>query len=107
MAEISTPRAAMAGDGQGRARGRLSRRSFLGRASMASLAAFAALSGATRTAAFAQTEPPPCRVGCLPISRTGCGCGGNLYRCEGCGRAFHACIDRSPFYGFCLRRRCR
>ena len=88
-------------------RARVSRRSFLARASMASLAAFAALSGAARTAAFAQTEPPPCRMGCVPISKTGCGCGGNLYRCEGCGRRFHACIDRTPFYGFCLRRRCR
>jgi hypothetical protein len=88
-------------------RERVSRRSFLGRTSMGALAAYAALSGAGRTAAFAQSEPPPCRVSCLPVSKTGCGCGGNLYRCQGCGGSFHACIDRTPFYGFCLRRRCR
>jgi hypothetical protein len=77
---------------------------------MAALGGYAALSGATSTAVYARgrarSQPPPCRVSCLPVSKTGCACGGNLYRCSGCGDAFHACIDRSPFYGFCLRRDC-
>jgi hypothetical protein len=45
-------------------------------------------------------------VRCEPISRTGCLCGGNLYRCSGCGDTFHACIDRDRFGWFCLRRSC-
>jgi hypothetical protein len=51
-------------------------------------------------------RPPACRVRCEPISKTGCLCGGNLYRCSGCGNTFHACIHRSRFGWFCLRRSC-
>jgi hypothetical protein len=86
---------------------RLSRRSFFARVSMSALAGYAAISGARATAAYARGVPPPCRVRCVPVSDTGCACGGNLYRCDGCGDSYHACIDRKPFYGFCLRRECR
>jgi hypothetical protein len=92
---------------RGQPREHVSRRSFLTRVSMGALATYAALSGASTAWADPQSEPPPCRVSCLPVSKTGCGCGGNLYRCQGCGDSFHACIERTPFYGFCLRRRCR
>jgi hypothetical protein len=86
--------------------GALSRRGFLGRAAAASFAAYGVIAGAGGSEAFARPGPKPCRVGCEPISKTGCACGGNLYRCSGCGRNFHACVEGRPYRGFCLRRSC-
>lgn len=93
------------------------RRGFFARASTAALAAFAAVAGAPDLARAAGTadaatstthrpQPPPCRVRCEPVSRTGCACGGHLYRCRGCGTSFHACIDGKPYTWVCLRRNC-
>jgi hypothetical protein len=81
-----------------------SRRSFLGRATMGALAAFAVVAGVPGIAR-ARPEPPPCAIRCRPVSETGCACGGHLYRCTGCHQAFHACVD-APFEWICLRRHC-
>jgi hypothetical protein len=83
----------------------LSRRGFIARASVGALAAFGAVAGAPGIAR-ARPEPPPCAIRCRPVSQTGCACGGHLYRCSGCHRAFHACIDNAPFDWICLRRHC-
>jgi hypothetical protein len=84
----------------------LSRRGFLGRVAAGSFAAYAAMTGLGTGAAIARPTPQPCRVRCEAISKTGCACGGNLYRCSGCGSNFHACVEGRPFQGFCLRRSC-
>ena len=84
----------------------MTRRGFVGRASGLALAGMGLAAGLGRDRATAHVKPPPCRVRCEPISRTGCLCGGNLYRCSGCGDTFHACIDRDRFGWFCLRREC-
>ena len=84
----------------------LTRRGFLTRASAVALASVGAASGLGRRHADAHVKPKPCRVRCEPISRTGCACGGNLYRCSGCSVSFHACIAGQPFRWFCLRRAC-
>jgi hypothetical protein len=83
----------------------LSRRGFLGRASGVALATFATIARAPGLAR-ARPEPPPCGIRCRPVSATGCACGGSLFRCSGCHRAFHACVERLPLAPFCLRRRC-
>lgn len=96
-----------------------SRRGFFARASTAALAAFAAVAGAPDLAragsaatgaadavATDRPQPPPCRVRCEPVTKTGCACGGFLYRCKGCGTSFHACVDGRPFTWICLRRSC-
>jgi hypothetical protein len=86
---------------------RWTRRGFLGRTSLAAFGAFAAVAGSPDAARAAKRpQPPPCRVRCEPISKTGCADCGYLYRCSGCGSAFHACIDGEPFRWLCLRRRC-
>jgi hypothetical protein len=82
----------------------ISRRGFLGRVSLGAFAVFAATVGAPGVASG--REPPPCRIRCSPISRTGCACGGHLYHCTGCSRNFHACIDGRPFGWICLARSC-
>ena len=82
-----------------------SRRGLLERAALGALAAFAVVAGSPGIAR-ARSEPPPCRVRCSPVSRTGCACGGHLYRCSGCRRSFHACIEGKPFTWICLRRHC-
>jgi hypothetical protein len=95
------------------------RRGFFARASTAALAAFAVVAGAPDLARARATEgppatpagsgrpqPPPCRVRCEPVTKTGCACGGYLYRCQGCSSTFHACIDGRPFTWVCLRRTC-
>ncbi|MEA2550746.1 MAG: hypothetical protein QOE25_515 [Actinomycetota bacterium] len=88
-------------------RARWTRRGFLSRTSIAAFGAFAVVAGAPDAAKAARRpQPPPCRVNCEPISKTGCGCGGHLYRCSGCHSQFHACIDGQPFAWVCLRRRC-
>jgi len=85
--------------------GDVSRRGFLGRAAGVALAAFATIAGAPGLAR-ARPEPAPCAIRCRPVSATGCACGGSLFRCHGCHRAFHACVERVPLEPFCLRRRC-
>ncbi len=95
------------------------RRRFFARASTAALAAFSVVAGAPDLArattpsgatgsvgASDRPQPPPCKVRCEPVSKTGCGCGGYLYRCRGCNTTFHACIDGRPFTWVCLRRTC-
>ena len=57
--------------------GTLSRRGFLGRAATASFAAYAAIAGVASSRALARPGPKPCRVGCRPVSKTGCACGGS------------------------------
>lgn len=87
----------------------VTRRGFFARATMGALAVFAV---AARTPGVASAEPggrpqpPPCRVRCEPVSRTGCACGGHLYRCAGCGGSFHACVRGRAFTWICLRRSC-
>jgi hypothetical protein len=97
-----------------------SRRGFFARASTAALAAFSVVAGSpglARAASPAGTEvgasaspdrpqPPPCKIRCEPVTKTGCACGGYLYRCRGCHSSFHACIDGRPFTWVCLRRTC-
>lgn len=86
---------------------RWTRRGFIGRTSLAAFGAFALISGAPDAAhAAKRPDPPPCRVRCEPISRTGCSDCGHLYRCSGCGSSFHACIDGEAFQWLCLRRKC-
>ncbi|MGZ4150496.1 MAG: twin-arginine translocation signal domain-containing protein [Actinomycetota bacterium] len=84
----------------------LTRRSFLTRASGVALTGLALVAGVGRERASAHVSPPPCRVRCEPISKTGCACGGNLYRCSGCGNTVHVCATRDRFAPFCLRRVC-
>jgi hypothetical protein len=85
----------------------LGRRGFMARASLGALAAFGAVVAAPGVARAGRPQPPPCRVRCTPVTRTGCACGGYLYRCGGCASSFHACIDGKPFRSICLRRSCR
>jgi hypothetical protein len=86
----------------------ITRRGFFARTSLASLAAFAAVARRPEVtrATSSRPQPPPCTVRCEPITRTGCACGGYLYRCRGCGAAFHACVPGRPFSWICLRRAC-
>jgi hypothetical protein len=84
----------------------ITRRGFVSRASGLALTGLGLAAGLGREQASAHVKPPSCRVRCEPISRTGCLCGGNLYRCQGCGNTFHACIKRGRFGWFCLRRAC-
>lgn len=84
----------------------LTRRSFVTRVSLAAFGAYAAVSTVGATRARARPHPDPCKVACEPISKTGCACGGNLYRCSGCSKRFHACIQGRAYRGFCLRRTC-
>lgn len=86
--------------------GTVTRRGFLGRATAASFAAYVVIAGVAPAAGVARPGPNPCRVRCEPISKTGCACGGNLYRCTGCGKGYHACVEGRPYRGFCLRRSC-
>jgi hypothetical protein len=84
----------------------LTRRGFVARASGLALTGVGLVAGLGRERAAAHEQPPPCRVRCEPISRRGCVCGGNLYRCSGCGSTFHTCMRRATFGWFCLRRAC-
>jgi len=84
----------------------ITRRGFVTRATGLALTGVGLAAGLGRDRASAHVRPPACRVRCEPISRTGCVCGGNLYRCAGCGDRFHACIKRDRFGWFCLRRAC-
>jgi hypothetical protein len=84
----------------------VNRRSFLARVSLGALAAMSAVVAAPGVARAGRPQPPPCRVRCAPVTRTGCACGGYLYRCSGCAASFHACIDGKPFRPICLRRHC-
>jgi len=84
----------------------ITRRGFVTRASGVALAGVALAAGVGRDRASAHVQPTPCKVRCEPITKTGCACGGNLYRCSGCGSTFHACIQRDPFGWFYLRREC-
>lgn len=84
----------------------ITRRGFVTRATGLALTGVGVAAGLGRDRASAHVRPAACRVRCEPISRTGCMCGGNLYRCAGCGDRFHACIDRERFGWFCLRREC-
>jgi hypothetical protein len=88
------------------ARPPITRRGFLNRASAAALASVGAAAAFGRRRADAHVKPSPCRVRCEPISKTGCACGGHLYRCSGCGTTYHACIDGHRFAWFCQRRSC-
>jgi len=93
---------------------RLSRRRFLQRSAGAALAGYATMVGARSTAAAARaptdTEGPVarrrCRLKCTVKSCTGCACGGNLFRCVGCGRDFIACYSGKACKNFCLQRHC-
>jgi hypothetical protein len=84
----------------------VTRRGFVSRATGIALTGVGLAAGLGRDRASAHVQPPPCKVQCEPISKTGCLCGGNLYRCSGCGHRFHACIGRDRFGWFCLRRSC-
>ena len=84
----------------------VTRRSFFTRVSLGALAAFATVVAAPDIARAGRPQPPPCRMRCRPITRTGCACGGFLYLCSGCATSFHACIDGKPFTSICLRRSC-
>jgi hypothetical protein len=84
----------------------VTRRSFFARASLGALALFATVVAVPQVARAGRPQPPPCRLQCRPVSRTGCACGGYLYRCSGCANTFHACIDGKPFSSICLRRTC-
>jgi hypothetical protein len=84
----------------------ITRRGFVTRATGLAQTGVGFAAGLGRDRASAHVRPPACRVRCEPISRTGCLCGGKLYRCAGCGDRFHACIDRDRFGWFCLRREC-
>jgi hypothetical protein len=84
----------------------VNRRGFMARASLGALAVVGAIVAAPGVARAGRPQPPPCRVRCAPVTRTGCACGGYLYRCSGCARSFHACIDGTPFRPICLRRHC-
>ena len=84
----------------------ITRRGFVTRASGLALTGLGLAAGLGRDRATAHVRPAPCRVRCEPISKTGCLCGGNLYRCSGFGNKFHACIHHSRFGWFCLRRSC-
>ena len=84
----------------------VTRRGFVARMSLGALAAFAVVAAVPDVARAGRPQPPPCRVRCQPITRTGCGCGGSLYHCRGCSTSFHACITGKPFRPICLRRRC-
>jgi hypothetical protein len=84
----------------------VTRRGFFARASMGALAVFATVVAAQDVARAGRPQPPPCRMRCRPVSRTGCACGGFLYRCSGCATSFHACIAGKPFTWVCLRRSC-
>ena len=84
----------------------ITRRGFVTRATGLALTGVGLAAGLGRDRASAHVRPPACRVRCEPISRTGCACGGSLYRCSGCGSSFQACIDGQPFRWFCLRRAC-
>ena len=84
----------------------MTRRGFFARASLGALAVFAAVAAVPEVARAGRPQPPPCRVRCHPISRTGCACGGSLYLCGGCGNSFHACLTGKPFTWICLRRSC-
>jgi hypothetical protein len=84
----------------------ITRRGFVTRASGIALTGLGLAAGLGRDRASAHVRPTPCRTRCEPISKTGCLCGGNLYRCSGCSHTFHACIHRSRFGWFCLRRSC-
>jgi hypothetical protein len=84
----------------------VTRRGFFARVSLGALAVFATVVAAPDVARAGRPQPPPCRMRCQPISRTGCACGGFLYRCSGCATSFHACITGKPFRWICLRRSC-
>jgi hypothetical protein len=84
----------------------VTRRGFFARASLGALAVFATVVAVPGVARAGRPQPPPCKVRCRPISRTGCACGGALYLCAGCAKSFHACISGRPFTWFCLRRSC-
>jgi hypothetical protein len=84
----------------------VTRRGFFARASLGALAIFATVVAVPEVARAGRPQPPPCKVRCRPVSRTGCACGGFLYLCGGCASSFHACITAKPFTWICLRRRC-
>jgi hypothetical protein len=77
------------------------RRTFLGRMSGAAVAAFAALTGAPRTAAFARAmgsggrghapRRPRDVITCTPVDCEGCACGGDFFHCIGCGQDYRKC----------------
>jgi hypothetical protein len=81
----------MIDDPSGGRRG-VSRRTFLGRVSAATLAAFASLAGADRLAAYAKDQNRGRLIGpvevitCVPVDHcAACACAGDRYHCTGCG----------------------
>jgi hypothetical protein len=53
-------------------------------------------------------KPPELCPGirCIPVSCTGCACGGNLYHCRGCGRDYVSCHGGRGCREFCLQPIC-
>jgi hypothetical protein len=85
-----------------RRQGGVTRRTFLGRVSAATLAAFASLAGADRLAAYAKEgsiRRPPLpgpheSIICVPVDHcAACACAGDRYHCTGCWGAvdYHRC----------------
>jgi len=93
---------------------RLSRRSFVQRASMATLGIYAALTGASRVAAYASrghgagaVTPDVCAITCNLLECSGCACGGDYYHCTGCNMDYKKCYTgQSCAASFCAAPVC-
>lgn len=94
---------------------RLSRRNFMQRASMTALGIYAALTGASRVAAYASgrshhtgaLKPDPCNgITCKLLECSGCACGGDYYHCTGCSMDYKKCYTGHSCASFCAAPVC-